>query len=111
MRNGGAYCFHVLFVEIHSMQFLILLFLISLVENQSTITTATAKAFSKALVAGLDKLWKGQEDTHQLLINLIAKVNLQHNLEQDNVANLVQVKVACVYFNIMKVKQGDGNKL
>ena len=68
-------------------------------------------AFSKALAAGLDKLWKGQEETCQLLIDLIAKVNSQHNMEQDDVADLVQVKVACVYFNIMKVKQGDGNKL
>ncbi|ELR12030.1 uncharacterized protein ACA1_353220 [Acanthamoeba castellanii str. Neff] len=59
----------------------------------------------------LDKLWKGQEETHQLLINLITKVNLQHSMEQDNVTNLVQVEVACVYFDIVKVKQGDGNKL
>ncbi|ELR10797.1 uncharacterized protein ACA1_108550 [Acanthamoeba castellanii str. Neff] len=61
---------------------------------------------------GLDKLWKGQEETHQLLINLlITKVNLQHSMEQDDVTNLVQVKVAHIYFNITKVKQGNGNKL
>jgi len=63
------------------------------------------------LAAGLDKLWKGQEETRQLLIDLIAKVNSQHNMEQDDVADLVQVEVARVYFDIVKVEQGDGNKL
>jgi hypothetical protein len=68
-------------------------------------------SFSKALVAGLDKLWKGQEETCQLLIDLITKANSQHNMEQDDVADLVQVKDAHVYFNITKVEQGNGNKL
>jgi hypothetical protein len=62
-------------------------------------------------VTGLDKLWKGQEETHQLLIDLIAKVDSQHSMEQDNIADLVQVEVACIYFDIVKVEQGDGNKL
>ncbi len=68
-------------------------------------------AFSKALAAGLDKLWKGQEETCQLLIDLITKVNLQHNMEQDNITDLVQVKVAHIYFDITKVAQGPGPTL
>lgn len=42
---------------------------------------------------------------------LADKVDVRLSLEQDDITNLMQEEITCVYFNIAKVEQGEGNKL
>jgi hypothetical protein len=63
------------------------------------------------MAVGLEKLWKAQEKSTQLIESLAAKVDVHASLEHKDIADLVQEEVTCVYFNIAKVEQGEGNKL
>ena len=66
----------------------------------------------QVLEAGMQKLVEGQQKHMQQLASLATKINKhQEAVVQDNITNLVQEEVLHIYFNITKVKQGEGNKL
>lgn len=80
-------------------------------ENVNFYTTELF-AFMQVLEVGMQKLVEGQQKHTQQLASLAAKINKhQEVVVQDDIADLVQEEVLCVYFDIAKVEQGEGNKL